>query len=319
MKKAILVITALAAAEILLLFNNSCAHAWNDFGHMTVAYVAYTHLTPKTKSRVDSLLKLNPYYPTWKSIIAQNGHAVDENVQVFMLAATWPDAIKKDASYVSDGSSEGNRPEGAIARNNSGYSDHNLHKYWHFYDMPFSVSRTKLPSIPNPNALSQITAFRKVLSSNASDELKSYDLSWLLHMVGDVHQPLHCTTRVSEAAPLGDNGGNDVYVKHKGKKMRLHWFWDSCLGLSGDPLAAVQFAKTLTPSAAKAASNITTKSWIKESFQLAQNNVYVSPILPGNGPFDVSEDYALNTIDLSKKQVELAGERLAKILNQELR
>ena len=45
----------------------------------------------------------------------------------------------------------------------------------------------------------QIVAFRKTLGdSGASDELKSYDLVWLLHLVGDVHQPLHATTRFNQ-------------------------------------------------------------------------------------------------------------------------
>ena len=42
----------------------------------------------------------------------------------------------------------------------------------------------------------------------ARDALKSYDLSWLLHLVGDVHQPLHASTRVSSTDPGGDAGGN---------------------------------------------------------------------------------------------------------------
>ncbi len=39
--------------------------AWNDRGHMTVAYIAYKQLTPTTRDRVNALLKLNPRYGDW--------------------------------------------------------------------------------------------------------------------------------------------------------------------------------------------------------------------------------------------------------------
>ena len=50
------------------------------------------------------------------------------------------------------------------------------------------------PSIPTPNAVTQIGVIRKVLASSESDGLKSYDLVWLLHLIGDVRQPLHAAS-----------------------------------------------------------------------------------------------------------------------------
>src|SRR5207302_1414528 len=82
------------------------------------------------------------------------------------------------------------------------------HKYWHFVDTPFSTDGTTLPALPTPNAGTQIATFRAVLASNDPDEKKSYDLVWIEHLVGDVHQPLHSATRVSHTDPNGDNGGN---------------------------------------------------------------------------------------------------------------
>ena len=109
---------------------------------------------------------------------------------VFMMAATWPDAIRSKPGYTDDGSEGGNRPDGATSVQNIGYSDHLHHKYWHFVDTPFSTDGTTLPALPNPNAETQIAAFRAVLASNDPDEKKSYDLVWLEHLVGDVHQPI---------------------------------------------------------------------------------------------------------------------------------
>ena len=57
------------------------------------------------------------------------------------------------------------------------------------------------------NAQERIILFRDTLgSTTASDSVKSYDLVWLEHLVGDVHQPFHCTTRVSAGSPKGTEG-----------------------------------------------------------------------------------------------------------------
>ena len=184
--------------------------AWNDRGHMSVGYVAYKRLQPATRDRVNALLELNPKYHDWAGKVdkqARNATADDKNLMIFMLATTWADEIKRDRSYKQDGAQGGNRPDGSPdPGKNAGYDDLLMHKYWHFIDTPFSIDRTPLPPIPAPNAQERIALFRAVLASSSSDELKSYDLVWLLHIVGDIHQPLHASTRVSQPDPAGDAG-----------------------------------------------------------------------------------------------------------------
>jgi hypothetical protein len=167
------------------------ALAWNDRGHMTVAYIAYKQLTPTTRDRVNALLKLNPKYSDWSA-------TVDKQV---------PGAS-------ADGSQNGNRPDGSPdPGKNTGYDDLLMHKYWHFIDTPFTTDGTALPPIPKPNAQERIALFRTVLASTSADPLKSYDLTWLLHLVGDVHQPLHASTRVGSTDRNGDSGGNLVKLE----------------------------------------------------------------------------------------------------------
>ncbi len=311
--------TFIAAILILISqFHCAQAYAWNDFGHMTVAYVAYKNLKPQTRNRVNALLKLNPYYANWKSQIGQNLSDDIQNAEIFMLAATWPDLIKRDAAYVSDGESDGNRPVGAGAFQNTGYSDMQMHKYWHFYDQPFSIDGSRVPGIPTPNALSQIASFRKILASNASDEVKSYDLTWLLHIVGDVHQPMHCATRVSKYFPYGDNGGNDVILNWKDQHFKLHGYWDGALG-SGGVDSAIKLADGFPLSKNSLSEESNEKTWAKESLQLSQKKVYVNPVRWGNGPFEVTKKYEKNAASLAKERIELAGERLANLLNKELK
>src|SRR5262249_31180059 len=148
------------------------ASAWDSFGHMLVAYVAYQQLTAQAQGRVNALVRLNPKYDEWVGWLPRNASAADKARMVFMIAATWSDQIKSDASYTSDGSHNGDRPDGSPDPSaNRGYDDKLMHKYWHFVDVPFSRDGTALPTIPTPNAQERIALFRGTLNSNAPDQL----------------------------------------------------------------------------------------------------------------------------------------------------
>ncbi|HEV2729004.1 MAG TPA: S1/P1 nuclease, partial [Terriglobales bacterium] len=201
---------AFALVLIFLLTFPTSLFAWGSLGHMAAAYVAYQHLNPATKIRVDKLVAMNPDYHKWLTQIPQGTSAANKKMMLFMIAATWPDQIKHEHGYADDGTQHGDRPDGATSVQNIGYTDHLHHKYWHFVDTPFSTDGTTLPALPTPNAGTQIATFRAVLASNDPDAKKSYDLVWLEHLVGDVHQPLHAATRVSSTDPNGDAGGNKV-------------------------------------------------------------------------------------------------------------
>lgn len=271
------------------------AHAWNGFGHMVVAYIAYKNLSPARQQRVIELLKLNPYY--------------------------WPDAIKNDnANYQSDGPNGGNTPgSGPESSQNLGYSDHLMHKYWHYIDIPFTHDRSSLPKTPSPNIQTQITAFRTTLAStDASDELKSYDLTWLLHFLGDIHQPLHCVARISKAEPDGDDGGNKVLLNCEGCGSNLHSFWDGALG-RGKSDTVAKLADKFPSAKSKQSKQLDPAIWVTESVKLAKKRLYISPINKTNGPFKLSSSYQRKARTLAQQQAQLAGERLANILNNELK
>jgi hypothetical protein len=311
----------LIALTLLLMISFSIpAYGWNSHGHMTVAYVAYQHLTPKTKDRVDALLRLNPEYKTWLTLIPAGTSKDDTRMMVFMIAATWPDRIKKNPQYHNDGPNNGDTPPNdPTAGQNIGYTDFARHKYWHFIDQPFSQDGTKTDGIPSPNAQTQIAIFRSTLASNKPDALKSYDLAWLLHIVGDVHQPLHCATRVGKNQPNGDNGGNLVKLCQPPCKDELHAFWDGLLGAGDSPTDAVKTGEKLTEPNAQMAANLKVADWIQESLQEAEGQVYVKPIGLGSGPFTITPKYQAAALVLAQERVALAGVRLANILNGELK
>jgi len=303
-------------------------YAWNDLGHMVTAFIAYQRLTDATRTRANGLIRQNPFFKRWLTMIPANTSDQDRDRMLFMIAATFADQIKGDPSYEDDGApgSRGNRPDGPQSSLNIGYSDHLRHRYWHFIDRPFSNDgTTHLPGIPTPNVQTQIEAFRAVLASNADDDLKSYDLVWLLHLVGDAHQPLHAASRVSGIDPNGDNGGNEEKVcpvPPAPCNERLHHFWDRALDFDemGNELAkALAIGPTLPEADSASAHNLLTSIWIDESFADAKSKVYVSPIEKGDGPFELTATYRNAARQEARTRIALAGARLAKVLNGELK
>jgi hypothetical protein len=311
----------LISVTLCLFLFSSTSQAWFGFGHMAVAYVAYQKLTPEKRIRVAKLLKKNPYYKTkWKAMIPVGTPADQQDLMYFMIAATWPDQIKdKNSGYVDDGTTGGNVPAaGPTAWQNTGYGDLNRHKYWHFIDTPFTQDgTTPLTAIPSPNAETEIAIFRQALTSSVSDKIKSYDLVWLLHLVGDVHQPLHSTTRVGATDLQGDNGGNNVKLSDPSKE--LHAFWDGLPGDSSNVTDVITYGKTLTAADPLLAKKSDASDWIKESFDIAQTTVYSGPIGTGDGPFAITQAYKDNAQKIAAERVELAGERLANLINDELK
>jgi hypothetical protein len=298
-----------AVLAISLAFS-PCLMAWNSQGHMMVAALAWKQLSSDTlRARATALLKLNPDYSKWQSMIPAGTAAEDVPQMIFMIAATWPDQIKSESGYTNDKTP---------SATNTGYSDKKQHRYWHFVDTPFTQDGSTLPVVPSPNAATQIAAFRTVLKSAKPDALKSYDLVWLLHLVGDVHQPLHATTRVSTADPKGDSGGNNVKCGSPCPS-ELHGYWDDLLGTSENPVPVLAAALALPAADPEAVKIADESTWIVESFQLAEDDVYVLPIGPGDGPFTLTVAYETKAKAVAQVRVALAGARLAELIDANLK
>lgn len=322
-----------ALSFLLLAAFASPALAWDDFGHMTVAYLAYQKLTPAARARANALIKLNPYYDRWAAAVPVG---LDKDTVIFMLASLWADEIKGDTAFISDGSSGGNRPDGSPdPTRNTGYDDTLMHKYRHFIDTPFSTDGTATTSfqIPSPNAQDSIALFRAVLASGDADPKKSYDLTWILHLVGDIHQPLHAITRLSNALPQGDDGGNKVALNCSGCPAQLHKFWDDVLGVTTKLItppeekglpdeasirAIIAFAKRVGRPKASLAAKSSEAVWAQESFSAAEQTVYPGLVANSDGSSTLTAAYQKAARALAKKRVALAGARLANLLNSGL-
>jgi hypothetical protein len=309
------------ATVLSLLMIAQPLYAWFDGGHMAVAYIAYKSLTPKTRVRVDTLLKLNPMYLQWTQGVADD----QKGLVAFLRGAVWPDCIKQTAcssGYTADG---GDTPPGMPTdAQNIGYADKFMHKYWHFVDIPYAAGAVGEPP-KRPNALTEILLLTQAIGTDESEDIKSYDVVWLEHLVGDVHQPLHCTSRFTKNHPNGDAGGNLVAFCQKPCRDELHAYWD---GLLGDKPSIAEVSQTslllLGQARPAGADNGDPHSWVNDSFGLAKVLVYVSPISDDNDPSvpisprpEVS--YEAKALEVARSQVTLAGYRLAGLLNANLK
>ncbi len=304
-----------AFLALMITLTSRPALAWNNVGHMTVAYLAYQKLTPAEKARVAVLLKLNPYYDKWLSSIPAGTTEADRNMDVFMMAATWPDQIKaRTSGYTGTDTPPRNEP----AALNDGYKAKQAHKYWHYVDTPLGSGNGVAVPLQEPDIVEKIGALKAALATGEPDALKSYDLVWLMHMVGDIHQPLHCATRVSATHPNGDRGGNLVLLN--GPAKNLHFFWDDLLdeGNAMDFAKAVQVAATLPKPNRKLAVDDKESDWARESFALARKNVYVKPVGSADGPYTLTAAYTKQATKIAGQRIALAGVRLANLLKSAL-
>jgi len=326
----------------VLLSLSSQAFAWGNKGHEVVAYIAYQHLDDATRQEVDDLIALNPCYSEWKTAVASLP-SDQQSVGIFMLAATWPDRIKNiphepaydcqpghkfivDAGVGADGKSSADiPPDTPEASQNIGYGDTRRHQYWHFIDTPFSNDGTAVEPAYTPNALTELEALCKALGTDEGDDIKSYDLVWVEHLTGDLHQPLHDTERFTSGHPYGDEGGNLVLIcTTPNCTSELHGYWDDLPGPGNNLAASIQMGQQLNAEAAPDDDTIDVENpadWVTQGFKLAKKVAYASPVSKdsaGSSPAKLNATYETKAKSTMETQLQLAGYRLAALLNDYL-
>ena len=98
------------------------ASAWDNFGHMEVAQIAWDLLNDNARTRVAQLIRLNHQYVAWTvNVVPEKRDQI-----AFLRAATWADYIKNAPHYIKDGTSDGNRPPAGreAGQNIGGDPDH---------------------------------------------------------------------------------------------------------------------------------------------------------------------------------------------------
>lgn len=282
---------------LLILCTPTLSLGWGAGGHMMTASIAFTRLNPRARAKANELLaiKIDPASTTAKSLN-------------FVNAAHWADDL---------------RP----------FSQFDKFKPLHFIDQPFSTDGTALPSgVPEPdNVVKALEDNVNILKTSTDKNAQAQALRFIIHFVGDIHQPLHCATRVSSANPNGDRGGNMVSIKvpatgGKLKTTNLHSYWDGGIGtfpktganfapppLSAIP-AAVKTARRGNPASdpkIKLDNPTDYMGWANESFELAKTVAY-DGIENGSKP---NAQYRSKATKVARQRVAWGGYRLAALLN----
>lgn len=175
---------------------------------------------------------------------------------------------------------------------------------WHFISIDDQETLETTARDPNGDALEAIERFAAVLRDpQATRPAKQEALRFLVHFVGDVHQPLHVGRRA-------DRGGNTVEVTLFGEQTNLHSVWDSGLieseKLSFSELAA--FIDHPTLEELRTWQSAAPADWVRES-KAARDQIYKI------GEGKLGYQYAFDNMPLIKRRLLQAGVRLAGLLN----
>jgi hypothetical protein len=262
--------------------------AWGAEGHHIVARVAWGLLTPAARDEATTILGAGPAGP--------GGPGSPGREDTFVAAATWADEVRSS------------RPE-----------TYN----WHFVDIPvgevhFDAARDCKPTERGDCVIAEIARARAELTDpNRSAALKAESLKFLIHFVGDLHQPLH-------AVDDHDRGGNDVRVAalggEPGRATNLHAVWDTGLiGLSTEPEAA-RAARLLDDLSSQPVHvSLDVVKWAEESHDVALKVTYHYPAFSPSGPpldpITLDSAYRAAAIAAIDRQLERGGARLGALLN----
>jgi S1/P1 Nuclease len=266
------------------------ALAWGPQGHRTVGAIADRLLTPEARAVVVQLLAAD-----LDQFGSPSGRTTLEAVSV------WADEIRGTAA---------DEPR------------------WHYDDAPVcgNASREQYCRGGQCNS-AQLERLTRVLAEpEAPLRARNEALKWVVHLVGDIHQPLH-------AADNSDRGGNDVRVAlvgvHSRGRENLHRAWDGELvslalntGNRQRPPPDIDALALEARRLALAAGQGTPAEWARQSNRLAANVAYRYPgfvcARVPDGIVVLDRDYQRGARDIVRERLLLAGGRLANLLNEVL-
>lgn len=181
---------------------------------------------------------------------------------------------------------------------------------WHFLNLPLGLTHEQFVKFVSESDNNVYTAILKTEAAlkdkNLSADQKNEALKYLIHLVGDAHQPMHISQKE-------DKGGNTIQVRFDNKGTNLHSLWDSKL-IDHEGLSEADIAKTYdtaTPAQIKQWQADSPMEWIWESYQIT-SELYTQ-VKPGQ---EIDEAYYQKYIPVIRKRIDQAGIRLAGELNK---
>lgn len=235
-------------------------------------------------------------YKGHKAVAAIAENHLNPNVKAYVTkllggqkmsdVASWADEIKNDPAYHNTAS-------------------------WHYLNLPAGLTYEQflqtITSNDQPTIFSAILSCEKQLASkSATTNQKRAALKFLIHFVGDAHQPMH----VSRAE---DKGGNNIEIKFDNAELSLHSLWDGKL-MDHEGLSDKQIAKeydTATPEQISKWQHDPVIIWLWESYQIS--TILYKEVETNN---DLNKQYYSDHIGIVHNRIEKAGIRLAGELNR---
>lgn len=256
--------------SLIMLFDATAAFGWGSKGHDIVAAIAEQHLTPKAKRKIDKLLD-------GKSII---------------YFSSWMDNIQ-NSPYWENG--------------------YNLTKTWHYANVDKGLTYDTMQKNPAGDVvtgLEQLTDEMMNNYDNLTDSMRVDYLKMIVHMVGDLHCPMH-------AGRLSDRGGNGTKVMWFRNETNLHSVWDSRMIESARTWSYSEWCEQLDRKDRKYRKSISDGSyeeWFSDTveeaasiYEYVEASEEIVPVLSYQFVYDFSP--------LLEEQLLNAGYRLAHVLN----
>src|SRR5690606_22854400 len=246
------------------------ALAWSAEGHRIVARIAEAGLRPEARAEVDRLL-------------------AEEADPTLAGIATWADELR------------GNDPE--LGKRSA---------KWHYINFDGRCEFEPPRDCPGNNCVVTQTnmMFRTLSDPGLDDAARTAALKYVVHFIGDLHQPLH-------ASPRDDKGGNDYQVNLDGEGSNLHRIWDGTIldrrGLDAKDYAA-ELMQTPLPHDPTLGSDRPILEWALESCRLVE----AGEIYPADGVHAIDTEFLDARRPLAERRLREAGHRLAELLNYAL-
>lgn len=281
----------------LLILSGNYSYAWGDKGHQVIAHIAWHYLTPATREKIDTLLRDDDSGLT----------ATD-----FVSESEWADEYRDSDRNTTKARYEQTRR-------------------WHYINLklahpdfakacygspPLKLKELASQGPANACITDKVTQFSAELASpKTSIAERRLALQFLIHLVGDLHQPLH----------VGDNndaGGNDIEVSAKGFKYgTLHRYWDGAvvrkLGRKPETIARRLIEQMGQNQQRWQRGN--PRDWTMETFSVARDYVYAQlPTADAEGVYILDDNYVASSKNMATQQLMRAGVRLANLLETNL-
>jgi hypothetical protein len=307
---------------LTLWFVMSPAYAWQSSGHKMTAEIAFNLLSEIQQQQVAEILSAHPRF---KADFArampneiENGPERERNLWLFERAAIWPEIVR----HISEA--------GRTRYDRSS---------WHYINLPVYLTKQDEAELadkldhnisgsfkpPLRRNLNMIQALKGNLlvwrDETASDDDKAVAFCWILHLTGDVHQPLHNVALFSRGwFPKGDRGGNLIAIRNDDDVTNLHAVWDGLPRRFKDLAPDEETRELLSNDVARIQS---ISAWAIHYQEMAQEFVYTEEVrqkilqqVAGkqNPEISLTPEYLAAAVELARPQIIIAGHRIAALI-----